>query len=106
MANRGPRVYLDELRRAVLGSPGKTSPALREAAASGADLPADLAPVIEKIRRHAYKVTDEDIASLRAAGRSEDEIFELTCAAAVGVALHRVERALAAIGSSDDGKPR
>ena len=101
MPNRGPRVYLDELRRAVLGSPGKTSPALREAAASGKDLPADLAPVIEKIRRHAYKVTDDDIAALRAAGRSDDELFELTCAAAVGVALHRCRRALAAIDRKD-----
>ena len=97
MKNRGPRVYLDELRRAVMESSGATDRALRAAAASGNDLPAELAPVIAKIRAHAYKVTDEDIAALQQAGRSDDEIFELTCAAALGVALHRTEKALAAI---------
>jgi hypothetical protein len=98
MVNRGPRVYLDELRRAVLESKGATTPALRRQAADGRDLPADLAPVIDKIRRNAYKVTDEDIAALRAGGRSDDEIFELTCAAAVGVAIHRCDKAFAACG--------
>jgi hypothetical protein len=102
MANRGPRVYLDELRRAVLESDGATPTALRRAVADGRDIPADLAAVIEKIRRHAYKVTDDDIASLRAAGRSEDEIFELTCAAALGVSMHRRDKAFAACGLSDD----
>lgn len=98
MANRGPRFYLDELRHAVLDSRGVTDPALRkQVAAGGTDLPADLAPLVDTIRRHAYKVTDDDIAKVRAAGRSEDEIFELTCAAALGVALHRCERALATL---------
>jgi hypothetical protein len=98
MANRGPRAYLAELRRAVMESSGATSPALRRQAATGAGLPADLAPVIDKVRRHAYKITDEDIAALRAAGRSDDEIFELTCAAAVAVSIDRCERAFAACG--------
>ena len=98
MKNRGPRVYLEELRRAVMESSGATDRGLRAAAAGGTDLPADLAPVIAKIRAHAYKVTDEDIEALKRAGRSEDEIFELTCAAALGVSLHRCTRALAAAG--------
>ena len=98
MKNRGPRVYLEELRRAVMESSGATDRALRAAAASGKELPADLAPVIAKIRAHAYKVTDEDIEALKQAGRSEDEIFELTIAAAVGVSILRASRALAAAG--------
>ncbi len=98
MANRGPRAYLDELRRAVFDSKGATPTELRRSAADGTQLPADLAPVIDKIRRNAYKVTDEDIAALRAAGRSDDEIFELTCAAAVGVSIHRCDKAFAAFG--------
>jgi hypothetical protein len=99
MASRGPRFYLDELRHAVLDSRGVPDPALREAVASGSEsLPADLAPLVDKIRRHAYEITDEDIAALKQAGRSEDEIFALTCAAALGVSLHRCERALATLG--------
>jgi hypothetical protein len=103
MASRGPRFYLDELRHAVLDSRGVTDPALRKAVASGSEgLPSDLAPVIDTIRRHAYKITDEDLAKLKAAGRSEDEIFELTCAAALGVSLYRCERALATLDDRND----
>ena len=61
--------------------------------------------MIAKIRANAYKVTDEDIEALKQAGRSEDEIFELTCAAAVGVSIHRASRALAACGLGErDGE--
>jgi hypothetical protein len=95
-------VYLEELRRAVMESSGATDRALRAAVASGVDVPADLAPVIAKIRAHAYKVTDEDIEALKKAGRSEDEIFELTCAAALGVSIHRATRALAAAGLDEE----
>src|SRR5262245_49328092 len=104
MANRGPRAYLAELRRAVLESDGTTSRELRQQAATGRELPADLAPVIDKVRKNAYKVTDEEIAALRQAGRSDDEIFELTCAAAVGVSLDRCRRAMAACGLEPDDK--
>lgn len=98
MANRGPRAYLAELREAVFGSKGASEPARREAVASRSNdgVPDDLVPLIEKIRRHAYKVTDADIAAAKAAGHSEDELFELTCAAALGVAIHRLDRAFAA----------
>jgi threonine synthase len=108
MANRGPRTYLEELRRAVMESPGATSTELRAKAATGADLPADLAPLVDKVRRHAYKVTDEDIAALQRAGHSDDELFELTCAAAVGVAIERRDKAFAACGFSTvtDGDKR
>src|SRR5438105_1781434 len=99
MANRGPRAYLDELRRAVFQSKGATTTALRERAAAGTEgLPAELAPLVDKIRRHAYKVTDEDIAAARAAGHTDDELFELTCAAAVGVSIDRCDKAMAACG--------
>ena len=100
MANRGPRAYLDELRHAVMQSSGVTSLALRAQAATGIDVPAALDAVIQKIRRHAYKITSEDIAELRASGRSDDEIFELTCAAALGVAIDRCDKAFAACGLS------
>jgi hypothetical protein len=77
-----------------------TAPAAVRAAAAGtgsAGLPESAAPVIDKIRRHASRVTDEDIASLRAAGLDEDTIYELTVAAALGVAQRRLTAALEAI---------
>jgi alkylhydroperoxidase family enzyme len=58
--------------------------------------PPDLAVLVEKIRRHAYRVTDEDVNALRAR-YSEDQLFELIVAAALGAAEHRLERALAAL---------
>jgi len=42
-------------------------------------------------------VTDADVAGLAPAGYSEDAVFELTVAAAVGAALNRLERGLAAL---------
>lgn len=89
--------YLGQLRARVLTGPGVTAAALRQAVARG-DAPPELAGFVDKVRRNAYKVTDADIAALRAAGKSEDEIFELTIATVVGVALHRTDRALAAAG--------
>jgi len=39
------------------------------------------------VREASYRITDEDIAGLTTAGHSEDDIFELTVAAAVEAAL-------------------
>jgi len=42
-------------------------------------------------------VTDTDIADLKAAGLSEDCIFEITAAAAVGAALRSLDAGLRAL---------
>jgi alkylhydroperoxidase family enzyme len=67
---------------------------LREAAQPGRSAPADLAPYLDKVRRHAYRVTDADVEELKAAGHSEDELFEHTVSAAVAAGLTRLEAAL------------
>jgi alkylhydroperoxidase family enzyme len=82
---------------AVLDGPGTLDPDIRRAAASGADVPEALRTYVDKVSRHAYKVTDEDVAALRAAGYSEDQIFEVTVSCAVGAGLRRLEAGLAAI---------
>ena len=56
--------------------------------------PAELAALVQKIRDHAYRVTDADIDALRAR-YTEDQLFELIVAAALGAAEHRLQRALA-----------
>jgi alkylhydroperoxidase family enzyme len=48
---------------------------------------------LEKVRLHAYKVTDADVEALKTAGVSEDEIFEQTVAAAIGQGLARLDAA-------------
>jgi alkylhydroperoxidase family enzyme len=93
---------------ALFTGKGETPPALRAAVAAAAgapgspgaagDVPEPLQAFTEKVSRHAYKVTDADIAALKDAGYSEDAIFELTLAAAFGAGLARFDAALALLG--------
>lgn len=89
--------FRKELVAAVLDSPGETPAELRRAALQHATIPGPLAGYVDKVRRHAYRVTDADVAALQQAGHSDDSLFEVTVAAAVGAALYRLERGLAAV---------
>jgi hypothetical protein len=82
------------LRSAVFESPGETDPALRQAVGAGRPVPDPWGSYAEKVRAHSYRITDADIAALRAAGRTEEEIFEVTVAAATGEALRRLDAGL------------
>ena len=82
---------------AVLNAPGATPEALRRAVLEHASIPPALASYVDTVKRHAYKVTDADIAALQRAGHSDDALFEMTVAAAVGAALHRLDRGMAAL---------
>jgi len=64
------------------------------AAAQREIAPPAMEPYLDKVRRSAYRITDEDVAGLRAAGFSEDEIFEETVSAAVSEGLFRLDAAL------------
>jgi hypothetical protein len=72
--------------------------ALREAAQPDRPVPPDFAAYVEKVRTRAYTVTDAEVEALKAAGRSEDEIFEQTVSAAVGAGLLRLDAGLEAMG--------
>jgi alkylhydroperoxidase family enzyme len=95
---------MDEVARAILETPGEAEVELRRAVAAFAagngaqELPDDLRPYVEKVARNAYKVTDGDVDRLREAGYSEDAIFELTLAAALGAAQMRLDAGLKAMG--------
>ena len=60
--------------------------------------PTEMEPYLVKVRERAHAVTDADVDSLKAAGISEDEIFEQTVAAAVSEGLRRLDVALKTIG--------
>ncbi|MFJ8914130.1 carboxymuconolactone decarboxylase family protein [Amycolatopsis sp. NPDC102389] len=75
------------LRHAVLESPATTDENIRAAALTGEELPEPLHSYAAKVRDASHRITDADMAELKGAGYSEDEIFEVTVAAAVGAAL-------------------
>ena len=116
MDDRGGRyaVYAARLVDAVLTQPGHTPPQLRRAVleraygrstsplygkerGTGGE---DLADYVNKVATHAYNVTDEDVGGLQQAGHSDDALFEIAVVAAIGAALGRLERGLAALRSS------
>ena len=87
-------------RHAVGDGPGLSDAALRSQVAAGQP-PVELAVLVQKIRDHAYRVTDADVDALR--GRyTEDELFELIVAAALGAAEARLKAALAALEGACD----
>ena len=95
-----------QARRAVvariLEGEGRASHALRRAAFDNAGLVDPLSSLIDKVAKHAYKVTDEDIAAARASGLSEDQIFEIVVCAAVGQATRQYDTALAALEAASE----
>ena len=67
---------------------------LRDAAQPERPVPDDFAVYVEKVRRRALDVTDDDVEALSRAGHDEDEIFEQTVSAAVAAGLMRLDAAL------------
>jgi hypothetical protein len=94
-----------ELVARVLEGNGKATAELRRAAFENADLNEPIRTLIEKVANHAYRVTDADVAAVRAAGLSEDEIFEIVICAAVGQASRQYTSALAALASATEETP-
>lgn len=94
-----------ELVSRVLEGDGKAAPELRRAAFENAGLSEPARTLIEKVAHCAYKVTDEDIAAVRAIGLSEDQIFEIVVCAAIGQASRQYTEALEALGSATNEEP-
>jgi hypothetical protein len=78
---------VENLRHAVFDAAATTAPALRRAAGTGEDLTEPWRSYTALVRDASYRITDADLTRLRADGHPEDEIFEVTVAAAVGAAL-------------------
>jgi alkylhydroperoxidase family enzyme len=99
--------FTQRLLDAVLAAPGHTPSELRRAVLAraarlagtrpGAPAPAPFAGYVDKVALHAYKVTDGDVTALQGTGNSDDALFEITVSAAVGAALGRLERGMAAL---------
>jgi hypothetical protein len=86
----------DRVLESVLQSAGVSDPTIRRAAAEGTGTPSDLQPLVDKIHRHAYKVTDEDMARAQAK-YGDDQMFEIVVSAALGASRQRLLAGLNAL---------
>jgi alkylhydroperoxidase family enzyme len=86
----------------ILEGDGRASHAQRRAAFDNAGLADPLTMLVDKVAKHAYKVTDEDIAAARASGLSEDQIFEIVVCAAIGQATRQYDTALTALDAATE----
>jgi hypothetical protein len=82
----------EQLTEAILATPGELSEETRRAIAHGEDPPA-LALLLDKVRRHAFRIVDRDVEGL-----DPDVVIEASLAAALGVALEERRKALETIG--------
>jgi len=87
----------EALARRILEGAGKVSPSERRAAFQNSGLAKPLAALVDKVARHAYRVTDEDITGAKLSGLTEDQVFEIVVCAAIGQATRQYDTALAAL---------
>ena len=85
------------LVRRILEGDGKASPSVRRAAFNNNGVAEPLGTLVDKVAKHAYRVTDEDITAAKVSGLSEDKIFEFLICAAIGEATRQYETAFAAL---------
>ncbi|MEV6325941.1 hypothetical protein AB0M45_32960 [Nocardia sp. NPDC051787] len=81
----------------VLNGKGRASADQRARAFRNADVPPPLHVLIDKVAMRPTQVTDADFAAAKAAGFSEDQLFELVVSAAVGQSARLYEAGLAAL---------
>ena len=94
----------------VLNGAGRSSPEQRARAFSDAGMPPPLGTLLGKVATRPVQVTDTDFAAAKAADFTEDQVFELVVAAAVGQSARQYEAGLAALAEAagdretDDGE--
>jgi|SRR5579859_971462 len=94
--------FVERAISSLLGSPGQTETSLRRAVfdrvrLENGKVPENISPLVKKIDVQPWAVNDEDILRAREAGYSEDQLFELILAAAVGAGVRRLDAGLRAM---------
>jgi alkylhydroperoxidase family enzyme len=84
----------------VLEGEGRASPQIRRAAFDNEGLGEPVGTFVDKVAHHARAVTDADIGTLRKAGLSEDQIYEIVVCVAIGQATRQYQNALAALSAA------
>ena len=85
------------LARRILEGDGKASRSERRAAFDNSGLAEPISSLVDKVARHAYRITEEDFAAVRASSLSEDQIFEVVVCSAIGEATRQYDIAFAAL---------
>ena len=88
----------------IVNGEGRASPEQRARAFSNAGLSPPLDRLLGKVASRPTQVTDADFAAARAAGVSEDELFELVICAAVGQSARLYDAGLAALADAVAGE--
>jgi hypothetical protein len=93
------------LQDRILNGEGRSSPEQRARAFGNAGLAPPLDGLLGKVATRPTQVTDADFTAARAAGFSEDELFELVICAAVGQSARLYDTGLAALAEAvgDEG---
>ncbi|WP_225724808.1 MULTISPECIES: hypothetical protein [unclassified Nocardia] len=87
----------------VLYGAGAASRELRAQAFDNTDLPPALRALIGKVATSPVRIIDADFAAAKAAGFSEDQLFELVICAAVGRSARMYDAGLAALAEAEAG---
>jgi alkylhydroperoxidase family enzyme len=98
------RAAFRALEEQILAGDAKASPEQRAAAFTNTDVPAAVQELIGKVATTPEQVTDADFAAAEAAGFSEDQVFELVVAAAVGQSARLYDAGLAALAAASDSR--
>jgi hypothetical protein len=86
----------------VRGGEGRASAQQRERAFRSEGLSPPLDTLIGGLAERPARVTDADLAAAKAAGFSDDQLFELVICAAVGQSARLYETGLAALAEATD----
>lgn len=86
----------------ILGEQGHAPATQRRAAFHNTGLAEPAATLVDKVAKCSHRITDEDIAAVKASGLTEDQIFELLVCAAVGQATRQYDTALAAVMAASE----
>lgn len=84
----------------ILHGRGQAPADQRAAAFENDGLAEPVRSLVEKVATESARVTDEDFTAARAAGFTDDQVFELVICAAVGEATRQYNTALTALGEA------
>ena len=104
LAEDNKRAAFRALQDRIVNGEGRASPEQRARACSNAGLSQPLDGLLGKVATRPTQVTDADFAAARAAGFSEDELFELVICAAVGQTARLYDAGLAALADAVAGE--
>jgi hypothetical protein len=103
LTDDGKRAAHRALEDRILNGEGSASPEQRARAFGNAGLAPPLDELLGKVATRPAEVTDADFAAARAAGFSDDALFELVICAAVGQSARLYDAGLAALAEAVTG---